>query len=779
MSRRAPSRRIALVAVTLAIWLAHFDLPTAAAGPELDPSWHQALGRALVLGLQAGVDVVFPYGPLGYFFDSPYEPGLYLVKVLGWELVLELVLAGFLAAAAFRARAPLERALCVAALLAVPAGTDAHAFLALLAIALWRLERVDRPLALRFAVTAVVALLALVKFTYFAVALGTAALVVVDHARRRGVREGLRELAVGLGALATVWVAIGQSPANMPRWIAASAATARGHNEAMALQGPALEVALLAVIGVLAALVLAHQALARPRSLERALPAAAVLLVLAAAAKAGFVRHTGTSQTFFAVAAAALFWLPRPTDSTARGLDRAARGAAFAVAVWGFALALRIPPDRPLELVRYLHQHYRARLEELAGIATHRARIEAESRAVAARHDLPLVRARVGRDPVDVFTDGTAIAFLNGLAWRPRPVFQSYAAYTPDLCERNARFLAGAEAPRWVLFRHRVIDMRLPDLADGPALRVLLERYAPVLVEGGHLLLERRPEPGSPSPDGEVLLERTVALGEPIDLAGIDGRALLLEADVEYSVLGRIVATLLKSPVLYARTETAAGPAAYRVTPRMLASGVLVRPFLDNQQRWLEAFSGEPGVGLDRITILARPDSEWSFEPRVRVRIRRRDAALPAPEPGRLAALTTSMFLTEPREIVARQALVREVLHEDEILIVHAPAEVRFDLAPGAHRIVARYGIKPEAVLDRCTDGVAFAIVSRTRDGREELVWQRYLDPTDVPLDRGYQELDHAFTSAEGTCELVLRTSVGPARDESCDWAFWSKVELR
>jgi hypothetical protein len=159
------------------------------------------------------------------------------------------------------------------------------------------------------------------------------------------------------------------------------------------------------------------------------------------------------------------------------------------------------------------------------------------------------------------------------------------------------------------------------------------------------------------------------------------------------------------------------------------------------------------------------------------VRVVRCDGVVPDLDRARLAELSYSMFATPPREVEGMYPVSRERLHDGDILVVHAPAEMRFDVEAGEHRVTGRYGVKPEAVLDRCTDGVAFAIVSRTRDKKETVVWRRYVDPTDEPADRGYQELDESFTVEEpGT--LILRTSVGPKRNGNCDWAFWANIRV-
>src|SRR5262249_54445990 len=67
------------------------------------------------------------------------------------------------------------------------------------------------------------------------------------------------------------------------------------------------------------------------------------------------------------------------------------------------------------------------------------------------RFDLPHTRAVIGQAPVDVLGYEQTIALYNGLTYRPRPVFQSYCAYTSHLARLNDAFYRSSRAPDYVL----------------------------------------------------------------------------------------------------------------------------------------------------------------------------------------------------------------------------------------------------------------------------------------------------------------------------------------
>src|SRR6185436_6644427 len=96
----------------------------------------------------------------------------------------------------------------------------------------------------------------------------------------------------------------------------------------------------------------------------------------------------------------------------------------------------------------------------------------------------------------------------------------------------NARFLESDRAPEYVIFMFSTTDDRLPNAEDGEALKVLARDWRPVTVEGGYLLLRRKPgSPGKPLAP-RVEIEREIGFDEMVDLPRSDSRCRLLALDV-------------------------------------------------------------------------------------------------------------------------------------------------------------------------------------------------------------------------------------------------------
>src|SRR5262249_16010919 len=109
------------------------------------------------------------------------------------------------------------------------------------------------------------------------------------------------------------------------------------------------------------------------------------------------------------------------------------------------------------------------------------------------RANNPLPQAVHGT--VDIYPDKQSVVLAYPLEFRPRPVFQSYMAYSPTLPRANADFLPAPRAPHWVLFRIAPIGRHLPAIDDSLSWPILLTHYRFVESAGLFALLRRRETP--------------------------------------------------------------------------------------------------------------------------------------------------------------------------------------------------------------------------------------------------------------------------------------------
>ncbi|MGH7973099.1 MAG: hypothetical protein ACREIC_30645, partial [Limisphaerales bacterium] len=141
-------------------------------------------------------------------------------------------------------------------------------------------------------------------------------------------------------------------------------------------------------------------------------------------------------------------------------------------------------------------------------------------------NQLPHLSEKIGRGSVDVFGCSQAYAIFNNFNYRPRPVFQSYAAYSAPLMNLNEQFYFSPRAPEFVLFSLNPIDERFPPLEDGRVFRDLFINYQPVGVEGPFLLLKTKPPV---APTLTLLREGIIGPGDVVGLKEYGDANLWLE----------------------------------------------------------------------------------------------------------------------------------------------------------------------------------------------------------------------------------------------------------
>src|SRR5690606_37191976 len=155
----------------------------------------------------------------------------------------------------------------------------------------------------------------------------------------------------------------------------------------------------------------------------------------------------------------------------------------------------------------------------LTGRTPWRDQLAAAASQAAEAIRLPNVKAVVGESTVDLIDFSQGFLILNGFNYHPRPVPQSYVAYTPSLLRANLAFYESEEAPAFVVVVAAAVDNRYLGLTDSLVLAELPRRYEVVLEEPYHIVLQRRAV--QPPPASQVLtplLSVSVRPGEAVEL---------------------------------------------------------------------------------------------------------------------------------------------------------------------------------------------------------------------------------------------------------------------
>jgi hypothetical protein len=563
-------------------------------GLELD----EAFGAVLHFAAAHPADVrpISTFGPLGFVFYA-----IYLPETFAWLFGLRLALAsatgwaiGWIGYEGWRS--PWGAALALGACAPFLASPDVWFLTVPMLAVLFELCRRPPPTPLRVALGGAIGCAALIKFSVFLAAVATLVPISACSLLTRRRVPVTATAAASTGALA--WLASGHGPASFVTYLDWSLREI-SPGYAAAMQLPPDETLLKLAIAASVAVLVAAAGLATSR-LPRRLPRAAIALALGAwlflLFKAGFVRadlHVTITAGGLVVGSVLLALLMGPTR---RGLACAMLVAALPAWLWwhaGGLAAMYFRPIWPREAWRRIADAPQW-LHPAALAKAHATRV-----ALLRRVRLPELAGTVD---MYAFSQGPLLAY--GMAYRPRPVFHSYMAYTPRLAHANANFLLRERAPDWLLFQHAPIDERFPTLDDAPSWPLLLTRYEQVARHGRFAVLRRRPTPLEW--ELEPLSTVTASTGERIPLPTIsDGELLWARLRVEEPFQARLRSLLLSAPIVLVRVELRdGGSKSFRLVPALAADGFLLSPLIDSDAHFSLLMARSPEL-LQRNAIVA------------------------------------------------------------------------------------------------------------------------------------------------------------------------------
>jgi hypothetical protein len=392
----------------------------------------------------------------------------------------------------------------------------------------------------------------------------------------------------------------------------------------MALPGFAHELVAFAAAAVAFAALLVALARGSGRwaALELA-PWAAFLLILY---QSGFLRQDAHELT----SASALLGLALLAAPRARSGPRGVLllgAATLALGAVDLELGLLHYQRRGLALAA-LQAGPRSAIAALARVATpDSARDDLARRLEWLRRRRPLPAIEGG---VDIYPSDQVTLLAHGLDYRPRPIFQSYVVYTPELARRNADALARETAAPTVLLEVAPIDQRWPSLEDGPSWPELLARYDPTELASGFLVLRRARAPRPVS--FARLLETRARTGERVELTAGGDELVWATIDVRPSIAGRLRALALRPAPVWLTATTRAGDAVRaRLVPGMARAGFLLSPLVRDARDF--GALGDRAARRERLgerAIVSFAVDGAGLEPEVAIKLDRLDVTSPA-----------------------------------------------------------------------------------------------------------------------------------------------------
>lgn len=206
---------------------------------------------------------------------------------------------------------------------------------------------------------------------------------------------------------------------------------------------------------------------------------------------------------------------------------------------------------------------------------------------------------------IDVFPYDIAITEAYGFKWHPRPVFQSYSAYTEYLDSLNAKHFSSDSGPEYILYALRTIDGRYAIFDEPTTFRTLLRKYEPCAQDGDFIVLQK-----SPSADAgteEYIGTKVVKFGQTIPLPKLGNGLLFARIHVEHNLLGLGRKFLYKPPNVYIaffNGRELIGGRVRRFVFSNAMNGLFISQYVANQNDLLEIWKGNIRQDITGIALL-------------------------------------------------------------------------------------------------------------------------------------------------------------------------------
>jgi|GEM_PF-3094653 len=588
-----------------------------------DPSMFVALHMAARDGLQFGRDVIFTYGPLGYLTFAVYVDDTLWIQSVLYQLTAHALLFSSLFLLLRRRTVGWWQILAVGAVTSIFLQAiggwliDLKLLVALLVFCQLRLEsEQDGPGSLwrEGALGALAAVPLYIKFSGGVTAILIVGMFFALLIARRRFLGAAAVLVAYTATAATLGLLLVGSFDGIRAFLDQSLEIASTYVDAVALEGPAWQVSLGIISGAIYLSLFDRARREGDRTGSGFLLLASGLCL--AAFKHGFVRQDAHVAGFFAIwmMVAALFLVVAVPDwrsSSSKMASRFALGLAGVTAAMVFLNSSdfffhRIFTSMPVDfrnIPRFVKFVTQDRPVFLAADEQERRALMRDALSKVPDSNLgPETLDRIGTGTIDIFPWDVAIAERFGLRWRPRPMFQSYSAFSDRIDDGNAEHFIGPAAPDYVLYGHRSVDGRCPTFDEPRTFRTLLTGYRALARDEAFVLMEKIPDSKPPPerPIGTV----DASLGEDVAVPRSTSGYVFARIHVDYSWLGRLIRIVYKPPPVFIRLSSRDMAIKYRLVPSTAKNGLFVSRYVLGPRDLLDVWNGELGQNLDAISIV-------------------------------------------------------------------------------------------------------------------------------------------------------------------------------
>jgi hypothetical protein len=575
--------------LVLTVFLIYAPLNPQMPNIGVDASWHFGMNVAQANHLVFGKEIVFTFGPYAGIFTEVYNPNTDSLILFG-----STFLALFVAFVLIQLTKswPVKWQLFLIYLLAIRiCMPDTELFLYPMLISLF-VYKISVDKAAYTNVTLQKELLYMALFLPFGLLLlikgSLLVLITGVTILSAGVfwYKGLKRTAIGVCVAPLVSAVLFQLIAQQPLsalwdYFKNMLPIISGYNDAMTTPGEVMECQLFVIVSIVVMVFIY-----RNKNIQlvfRLFLMLTLALFLFTAFKAGFVRQDDSHAPFAAssifIMAFLLFQL-LPSKKYYISL-----GAAAIVCLYIYK---NYAEKGAVEKLKFIPTLYTDALEGLALRKGNGLEDKYEDQLQTLRNRRSKVPLLPGT--TDIYSFDQTYLLVSDNTWSPRPILQSYSAYTPLLAQINEAHLTGDRAPNNIIFKVQPIDNRLPALEDGLSWPTIINNYQPTLVDGDGFLYLKQKRAHGITPVKQEVYKLDGALGDEIIMP--DTKQLLFaEFDINKRFLGIPYAALYRPDVMEIEITMVNGSTGrYRFVPAMGKAGFILSPFVPDTQTFSYLF---------------------------------------------------------------------------------------------------------------------------------------------------------------------------------------------
>lgn len=396
------------------------------------------------------------------------------------------------------------------------------------------------------------------------------------------------------GGVATpiFWLCSGQALPDLPGYFSSMMPIIAGYSSAMSISGDPIQ--LQAYIGSMTVITLLAYYSGRERPLIAFLFAAAIAGMALLVFKAAFVRHDG-----HAIIGGGFILFVGLMVATRFRAGAGALPLALAAFSWSVVDTAYVH-STPTSIILRAASKYQEAEQGVSDIimATQKRKEMYDERMSQLRNEanIPTLAGTT-----DIYSYDQWALLASGNAWSPRPILQSYSAYTSSLANLNREHLLSHTRPDNILFSLQTIDARFPSLDDGASWPTIISNYAPIGNASSRLILRRKFEETATPASMTALSQAIYGFEAEIPVPEFEG-AVYLTLDIRPTNLGRVQNALFKNPPIELIAKLVGGEERhYRIVPEMARSGFVISPLIETTEDFLMLYGYSSFLDQQRV----------------------------------------------------------------------------------------------------------------------------------------------------------------------------------